>query len=496
MKTHRQTALSLNRPLGFTLVEVLVAMSVSIIVILGFTTAMNFSARTAQSAKAVTDFNSLVSTLQVALSNSSNCQTIFGGLNLNSTPAVPSAISPVQTVSPLKTQGSTGAVLAQVGPTGSTLNITNLEFNYVSPLTATNQYLVTLHLAAQKVVGGQGSVGSQTLTHDFQISVTIDPAQSNKIIACSGQDILWKKAANGTDIYYSGGKVGVGTSSPSANLDVSDSTSSGTITAVRGYVGNLPGPGPATTGYGGSFRSDMATTNNIGVIGFGCSAGGTAIGGDFGANCGGAGPAYGVLITNPAAGSNNWALYSTATAPSYFSGNVGIGTTAPAATLDVAGGIRPGPGTTGAACSPEGTFAYDSAAHAPVYCNSSGKWATLGGGPTLTTLATSVTLGANYTYTYAGSKKPIFLSAEAFVIAYGNTICTLDAQWLDGSGTILKPWTRLSGINPNGAGDGGAGLNDSFFVTVPFIGNTKSIQFRKGGNGQQIMLNFISLMEQ
>ncbi|MBC7419133.1 MAG: tail fiber protein, partial [Bdellovibrio sp.] len=63
-------------------------------------------------------------------------------------------------------------------------------------------------------------------------------------------------------------------------------------------------------------------------------------------------------------------------------GNVGIGTTTPQTTLDVAGGIRAGSSgiTTGAACSPEGTMAYDVVAHAPVFCNQSLVWATQGAG--------------------------------------------------------------------------------------------------------------------
>lgn len=48
--------------------------------------------------------------------------------------------------------------------------------------------------------------------------------------------------------------------------------------------------------------------------------------------------------------------------------------------LDVAGEIRPGGATTGAACAQEGAFAYDFGAHAPVYCKDTGVWAPMGGG--------------------------------------------------------------------------------------------------------------------
>ncbi|MFI5350612.1 MAG: hypothetical protein ACHQ2Z_13780 [Elusimicrobiota bacterium] len=67
------------------------------------------------------------------------------------------------------------------------------------------------------------------------------------------------------------------------------------------------------------------------------------------------------------------------------SGRVGIGTSAPAAKLDVSGTIRLGNAglTQGGACSPEGILTYDYSGHIPLYCDNTGKFRTMTGGTTI-----------------------------------------------------------------------------------------------------------------
>ena len=63
--------------------------------------------------------------------------------------------------------------------------------------------------------------------HDFSMVLTVNPVSipPNKIIDCSLQgDSLWQRAANGTDIYYSNGNVGVGTNAPATKLSVEGDT--------------------------------------------------------------------------------------------------------------------------------------------------------------------------------------------------------------------------------------------------------------------------------
>lgn len=86
-------------------------------------------------------------------------------------------------------------------------------------------------------------------------------------------------------------------------------------------------------------------------------------------------------IATGASGGDGFWMASTAPNSIYYSiGAVGIGTSVPTTTLDVNGGIKPGPGTAGAVCAPnpEGTMAYDYVAHHPIYCNQAGRWSAMG----------------------------------------------------------------------------------------------------------------------
>ena len=61
----------------------------------------------------------------------------------------------------------------------------------------------------------------------------------------------------------------------------------------------------------------------------------------------------------------------------YNDGNVGVGTTAPSAKLDVGGTIRPGAAVLGAVCTALGAQGYNSVTGAPIYCNGA-VWTAVG----------------------------------------------------------------------------------------------------------------------
>ncbi len=141
----------------------------------------------------------------------------------------------------------------------------------------------------------------------------------------------------------------------------------------------------------------------------------------------------------------------------FFSGgNVGVGVNDPQSKLDVAGNIRPGSAgvATGGVCSGEGSFGYDIAAHAPVFCNSSGVWATMGGGGGLgvgQTWQDMTSLRVNNTDYVNNTGKPIMVSISQinWIFAYvdglevahdqgGNQVTWTNTVFVVPAGSIYK----------------------------------------------------------
>jgi hypothetical protein len=113
------------------------------------------------------------------------------------------------------------------------------------------------------------------------------------------------------------GNVGIGTTTPGAKLDVAAVIANGI--AVRGV--NSSGSGNK---YGGYFEANGGGTINIGLM----------------ATASGATSNYSMYLNGPSSGPNNYALYCSATARSYFADTLGIGTTTPLRLFHVQGQMR------------------------------------------------------------------------------------------------------------------------------------------------------------
>ena len=162
----------------------------------------------------------------------------------------------------------------------------------------------------------------------------------------------------------------------------------------------------------------------------------------------------------------------------YSGGNVGVGTNAPVAKLDVAGEIRPGSSgvTIGSVCLNEGSFAYDIGAHAPVYCNNDSPtkhWAPMGGGlgvnQTWQNMTASRANNTNYTNT---SGKPIQVSVNCLINAGAGATSNF---YVDG---LIIESTILQGAQNNAAAVGKIVPNGSTYKAYCQFGRSSWFELR------------------
>jgi len=178
-----------------------------------------------------------------------------------------------------------------------------------------------------------GNVGIGTASPEVELTIQGDGTSKEDFIrledsSASGKFVIgidsgnsygyFSNTTNGTAhfVMKTDGKVGIGTTAPSARLHVDATTTVASAFIIRN-----------------AYAAGNATGMDINITG---SNSGTNTAGFFYAINGTGNK--GVYISGTPAAATNWALYSDSAAQSYFSGNVGIGTTTPPAKLTVQGG--------------------------------------------------------------------------------------------------------------------------------------------------------------
>jgi hypothetical protein len=139
--------------------------------------------------------------------------------------------------------------------------------------------------------------------------------------------------------------------------------------------------------------------------------------GTYGEETGASNNGYAVQAVNNSA--TGWGVYSSGTSPNYFNGKVGIGTTSPAAKLDVVGAVKLS--DTAQNCShatDTGAIRYNSASFKLQSCKNGTGWTDVGG--TVSPAGSDKQVQWNNNGTLAASSKLTFSSTSGLLTVTGD----------------------------------------------------------------------------
>jgi hypothetical protein len=172
---------------GFSLIEVMIAIAISMGVMYGLASVIIFNARATKSTELSGEFNLLVSTIQTIINKEASCQALFNGINFTATTA--GEIKPVISASPLMFHGSE---IAKEGSPATGLKVTKIVFDKIIDNTlpdvtisgiTSKHYLANLHLETEKMITG-GAIGGNQLSANFPVSLLVS---ANKVTGCYGE---------------------------------------------------------------------------------------------------------------------------------------------------------------------------------------------------------------------------------------------------------------------------------------------------------------------
>ncbi|MGZ3825220.1 MAG: prepilin-type N-terminal cleavage/methylation domain-containing protein [Bdellovibrio sp.] len=385
--------------LGFGLVELMVVVGLLSVVSLGAVSLVSNLLKGVASAQRGANRTDAMKSISTALSNKEICKSAMGAGTL--------AIPPGWAVLPISQIQVGSDILAKVGLTQDGVTITGMKleneqgpftvlYNVTTPPAAPviknyKRYFAKLTVSAKKKGGAENNVGGETMTDStFHITFLVD--DTNTLFDCFGGMSDADNAVqceNGFDGEYDASKypwctprtlsVGIKQSDmPADHARFTVFEQQSPSNPGLDLTMNLNGNGAGGNGPGLWWTEPSGENAAIGLAYRPAAYDPSSVSGDFVIGNNSLNKDLRVHVTN------NYAAGVVKQIPALTiksDGSVGIGTDTPKATLEVKGGILPGSigVTTGGGCSPEGAFAYDMSAHAPVYCSATSKWTSMGG---------------------------------------------------------------------------------------------------------------------
>ncbi|OFZ60396.1 MAG: hypothetical protein A3D92_07055 [Bacteroidetes bacterium RIFCSPHIGHO2_02_FULL_44_7] len=207
----------MHKSRGMTLLSILIAMGLFGVLLLGIMSAMTLMNKSERNFRQDSETTMLVENINAMLKDSTACVNTFAkpaGSEKNPN-AAGVAFSPIMNkanVEAFKTGNTYGA--------GNVIKITQMKISNFTPAN-TAEGIADLDIEITKE-GPQG-IGPKVLKRQIKIfAILFDATGNGKIKFCQalGESQIWQYASNGTDIFYSGGKVGIGTNNPQKALHV------------------------------------------------------------------------------------------------------------------------------------------------------------------------------------------------------------------------------------------------------------------------------------